>query len=276
MDPKARTEADAIIEVTRQANILPLNNPHADGSGFVVIPHDHKIEYLQRPHSPQRMKGIVSLLDAKSFVQFFTANRGASNAIYATMEPAMFVAILNEHHASGPDWRDFGCSYAPAFSKEWQAWSAMNKKSFDGNETFALWLEDNLVDVIDPANGDLLEIALNFRVHSNAAFSNAVRLNDGNTEFNFTDQVEGSSTGRAGKVQIPEYFTLRIPVFAGREQPMYEIRARFRFRLNNGSLKLWYELIRPHKVVEEAFTHIVEKVETETGATIMLGSHTAR
>lgn len=276
MEQKPRTEADAIIDITRQSSARAMTNPHADGTGFVVIPTDHKIEYLERPATPQRMKGIVNLLDANSFVQFFQANKGTSNAIYAAMEPAHFVAILNEHNKEGADWRDFGCEYAPAFSKEWMAWAAMNKKPFDGNEAFAVWLEDNLTDVIVPANGEMLEIALNFRIHSNAAFSNAIRLNDGNTEFNFTDQIEGSSTGRAGKVQIPEMFTLQVPVFAGRDQPHYEIKARFRYRLNNGALKIWYELIRPHKVVEEAFMIIVKKIESETGSVVMLGTPTAR
>lgn len=251
-------------------------------AGFIMVPPGADATKVDRPALPFRRKGIVKLDDVNSFVDYFKRYENAPTTnIYGSLDPANFTAIFNdtlrnndEVSTGAANWRDFGCSYTPKYSKEFNTWNSKNNNKFVGNEDFALWLEDNLVDVIEPSNGRLMDLALNFKVNSNASFSNPIRLQDGNTEFNFTNTVEGSSqiTGQ-GKVSIPEKIKILIPVFDGRDAPHYEFEARFRYRLGGTTLSIWYELIRPHKVVEEAFTDMVELIEKETAQTILYGSH---
>lgn len=42
--------------------------------------------------------------------------------------------------------------------------------------------------------------------------------------------------------------------------------------MNNGVLKIWYELVRPHKVLEAAFRAVWAQIEEQTGTKILLGS----
>lgn len=267
------TDNNAVTLLDAGAAIAaPKNNPHAESRAYAIVPGDHRIEYLERVEEPQRKKGIILLQDADSFIEYFNRHKGDENATYASIDPAGFVGILNEHGTT-PDWRDFGCKYTPKYSKEWIVWNARNKQDFDGNEAFAYWLEDNLQDVIEPPNASLMEIAINFKVNSNAAFSNAVRLGNGNTELNYTNAVEGSSSaGTSGKVAIPEMIKIDIPVFEGRDAKKYNVSARFRYRLNNGSLKIKYELVRPHKVLEAAFTEMVDHIATKTNQPVLYGT----
>lgn len=274
---KSETEAKTILDAgMRIGAAKPIENPHPDSAAFVIVPEGCLVEYLEREPSPMRRRGFTKLHDIDSFGAFYKAHGHDHSAIYVDATNGRFVGVLNdnpENNIAKADWRDYGCEYTPKFSPEWQEWKGRNKQKFDGNEAFAIWLEDNLEDVTEPENGKLLEIALNMRVHSNAAFSNAVRLADGNTEFSFTDVVEGSShTSAAGKVRIPDRFEISIPVFEGRNARTYPVAARFRTRLAQGKLTVWYELIRPLKVHEAAVEDMIKHVEGLTGVDAYLGT----
>ena len=84
-------------------------------------------------------------------------------------------------------------------------------------------------------------------VHANLA----VRLQDGNVRLDYTADVSGS-TGRSGEIVVPEMIKIGIPVHDGLGAPKYAFDARFRYRLNGGALTIWYELVRPKKVVDAA------------------------
>jgi uncharacterized protein YfdQ (DUF2303 family) len=72
---------------------------------------------------------------------------------------------------------------------------------------------------------------------------------------------------------VPTKFTIHVPVFRGADQPGYDIEAHFRYRLSgNGRIKIWYDLIRPSKVIEDAFRDIWESISTELGVTVLYGT----
>lgn len=273
--------ASAIMAGTLLGDFKQNPDANSDIAAVVLVPAGMEVKEIERPAYPFRLQGFAKLDDVSSFIEYFKkyARPGFTN-IYGRADPAAFTAIFNDHIAAKDaddcnpaNWRDFGCIYTPKFSKEFSTWNGKNGHKFDGNEDFAVWLEDNLADVIEPSNGSLLELALNFKVNSNASFSNPIRLQNGNTEFNFTNAVEGSSqiSGK-GKVLIPEIIKIMIPVFQGRNAPNYEFQARFRYRLNGARLNIWYELIRPHKVLETAFNDMVDAIEDGTEQTILYGS----
>ena len=278
-DTEAKTILDAGIRLAA-GKVIP--NPNPESRAFVLVPEDHILEYLEQSPLPMRKKGIIKLDDCRSFVKFFNeSNAEGQKAIYASLDPLKFTGILNDHiptenpvgknDQDGANWRDFGCSYIPTFSKEWNVWTGKNRQPFEGNESFAVWLEDNLPDVIDPPNSRLLEIALNFRVNSNASFSNVKRLQDGNTDLTYSNAVEGSSSISSGKVSIPETIRISIPVFQGRNAQAYEIEAKFRYTLTGSVLKIRYELVRPHKVLEQAFNDMVDQIEADTKQDVLYG-----
>ncbi len=99
-----------------------------------------------------------------------------------------------------------------------------------------------------------------------------MNLKDGNTEFVYTDVVDSASKIAGKKVSIPDEFTIKIPVFGGIDQPLYEFQARFRHRLVGGQLSIWYELIRPRKVLEQAYKDLLAKISKATGKPVLFGS----
>ena len=236
---------------------------------------DENIEYLNgRLEDPWRKTGTVRLLDTDSFIAYYNIHSNKA-PVYATLRPAQFIAVLNDHTEEAAGWRDHRANFLLGFSAEWNVWAKHNGMgaAFGSNDAFAMFLEENAPDIIKPESALMLSIALNFRVNESVAFANIVRLQDGNTELVYNALVDASSkNANGGKIKIPEQFTIEVPVFDGPKALKYKVDARFRFRLRDGKLAIWYELIRPHKVVEQAFQDIWTQIEAETEASILLGT----
>lgn len=273
MEPNKSSPEKNIVEsavIAGAATAKPQLNPHKEGPAYAVVPPGHKVEYLERPAFPFRKDGTVKLMDAESFIRYWTEEAEESSRIYGSLEPAQFIAVFNDHE-DGPDWKDYRALFQLRHSKEWKVWTGRDKNDFAGNDAFAIWLEDNAIDIIQPDPAMMMDIALNMRVSQSQGFAKAVRLSDGNVQFTYSNTVDGS-VGGGGNIKIPETFAISIPVFEGLTSPKYRVEAKFRYRLHSGTLTVRYELVRPHKVVEEAFRDICTKIEAETTKAILFGT----
>lgn len=273
------TAAEIISDLSRQlttSKAEPKVGKYLDAAPFVVLRDgegSERVEYVTEiMEGPHRKTGKVPLDDAKSFIAYYDIH-GNGAPVYAQLDPAQFVAVLNDHTKTDADWRDHRAIFKVGHSREWEIWTKHNgaNRPFGSTEEFALFLEDNAPDIIDPSPADMLGIALNFRVNADVQFSVANRLQDGHVELGYKNLVSASS-GNYGTIGIPEQFSIEVPVFQGLDASKYHVDARFRYRLRDGKLTLWYELVRPHKVVEQAFKDIWVQIDNATGATILLGS----
>jgi uncharacterized protein YfdQ (DUF2303 family) len=113
----------------------------------------------------------------------------------------------------------------------------------------------------------MLEIALTFEAKKAVEFSSGVRLSNGQIQLQYDELIRG--TAKKGTLEIPEKFYLGIPVFQG--GPAYRIEARLRWRLQDGKAIFWYEMVRPHKVVEDALATVARNIANETGIAILAG-----
>lgn len=257
-----------------------IKNAPMFGSVPFIILHDangnERIEYLTNlVAGPERKHGTIKLFDADSFIAYSASQCTETDCnIYASMNPTQFVAVLNDHRSEDPGFRDFRAIYTVGASREWDIWTKHDGLGapFGSTEAFAKFIEDNGFDIVKPDSATMMQIALNFRVNANAQFSVAQRLTDGNIDFGYSNVVNASAGSQAGgKLKIPELFQIKIPVFDGINAPMYSIDARFRYRLKEGALLIWYELIRPHKVRELAFNTMLEQIKKETGENVFFG-----
>ena len=266
------SDAGACIEAGQQLG-LPRENPHPESPGYAVLPEGSTLVYLEREDNPVRCRGTVKLHDARSFIEYWKRQSDTASYIYAAMSPAQFVAVFNEQHAILPNWRDHRAIFSLQHSKEWMEWTKRSGQPFDGNEAFALWLEENLLDIIRPEPAKMMDIALNFRVNQAAAFGNAVRLQDGNVDLTYTNEVHANAgSSKGGKISIPETFWIEIPVWSGLDAKQYKVEARFRYRLSGGRLSIRFELVRPHKVIEASFKDMLADIEKATKSLVLFGT----
>lgn len=264
-------EAVANIALLAQHSIAPKEHPHKDGLPFVIVPDGYSVRTLPLPDRPRREKGTVKLRDAASFIAY--VNRFATvdwTLLYAQIDPARFVAVINDYgppsplHGVGANWRDWRVEFVVPASREWATWMKVNREHMS-QIGFAEFIEDNLPDIVSPDGAELLELTLNFEATRNSAFKSAQRLQDGSVNFAWVD--EGKD---AGTVRVPKEFVIQIPVFE--RGALYAVTARLKYRINDGKLSIWYELVRPHKVLELAFDEIWKQITDRTGKQILLGT----
>lgn len=273
---------DSALQAGRDGAVKVLTSPLQDAMPFIVLADGEgkqRIEYIGAEYDePNRKRGTVKLDDEASFMAYWKIHKNPDSSIFATLSPACLTAIFNEHGPDKPAFRDHRAVYTVTQSNELKDWLERDNKPFDSNVAFAEWLENHLPDMLTPPAAKMMQIALNMQVTANASYSNQQRLSDGNTKFAYTNQVEGKASVDSGEITVPDTITISIPIFQGLTAEQYVIEARFRYRLQSGKLRLWYELVRPAKVIEKAFADIVKRVmagttETEgTGKAVLFGT----
>lgn len=236
---------------------------------FTVVPKDYEVrsleEFLPRP---QRIAQNVVLHDTDSFIAYVNefAKQGVSH-IFFDGEQEQFTAVLDYHEKPDtPNWCDHTATFRPRRSLEFAAWMNQNGKQMSQIE-FGRFLESNAADVIEPAGAELLETALALEAKTSVTFSSAVRLATGQTQLQYDEEIRG--TAKRGTLEVPEQFVLGIPIHIG--GPAYKIPVRLRWRLHEGRVLFWFEIVRPHKYIDHATHEIQERIAKETSITVLAG-----
>lgn len=238
---------------------------------ILVLPAGAKVEDLERfLPNPTRKRGTVKLNDAGSFISYVGAEKTAATRLYGRYGGLVgpgFVAVFDDHGAT-PGWQNYQAAYACPLSNEWKTWTA-NSGQQKTQELFAQFMENNLPDIAVPAAADMLEISRGLEAKKKVNFASGIRLSNGQNELTYEEEITG--TAQKGKLQVPEEFTLGIPVLEGGIN--YAVNARLRYRIaDGGKLTMWYELIRPHKILEDAVRQVWVEIEQKTGLTVFNGS----
>jgi uncharacterized protein YfdQ (DUF2303 family) len=153
-------------------------------------------------------------------------------------------------------WGDHGCKLSVQRTPEWARW-----RSSTGLKTqlqFAEHVEDRLPDFLSPAAADMLEIAQTFQAKRNVEFESGKRLKSGETNLVFKE-TDTTRAGQKGDLDVPDEFTIRLPLFEGGEPQ--EVRCRLRYRINDGTLNIGYQLVDPEELERVAFRNVVAAVE---------------
>jgi len=238
-------------------------NIDEESEPFVIVPDGYRVENLEHTlANPARLSGTTKVRDAESFAMIVNVDKSAATRIYRTVEPPQFVAVLNDHSPTGlPGWGDHRVVYDCPLAPEWKIWIGKNKAPMKQAD-FAQFIEDNLPDITNPDSATMLEIAKRLTAKKKVAFTSGLRLDNGEIQFTYEEQVEGSA-GPRGQFAIPQEFTITVPIFEG--DAKYNITARFRYRLGEGGdLIIWYDLLRPHKMIEDAVAHLRRAIEAAT------------
>lgn len=251
------------------------------GAGIpaVLLPDGFQVKTLEHTlPAPARKHGTVVLNDSDSFVSVVNDQKTEATRLFSTINPPTFTAVFN-HIAAGTGWGDHIARYNAPLAPEWLAWTGMDGKKL-GQVELAQFIESNLVDVVfiaaDPATREpgspdgstLLEVCRTLEAKKKVDFKSSVRLSDGSTQFTYDEEVQGSA--RQGLLQVPEQFSLGIPVFENGDKWRVDVRLRYRIS-DGGQLQLWLELVRPHKVIEQAVKDLREKIAAATELQILNG-----
>jgi uncharacterized protein YfdQ (DUF2303 family) len=226
--------------------------------------------------APLRKVARVKLLDAESFIEYVKRHGSLTDStIWCVADykqgKVSFRAIINDHgeQADEPAWRDHLATFVPEFSEEWTRWTSQHKHHFTQTE-FAAFIEDNLKDIASvdgsPTGSQMLEMALAFEANQDMRFKSAIRLSNGGVQMSF---VQDDDAQTLQKMQAFERFSIGLPVFWGSEA--YQVDAKLRYRVREGKLTFWFELIRQDKVLEAATGTLIGVIREKTGNPFFFG-----
>ncbi len=265
-----RRLADASNE--RRVEIDP-----ADALPFVVpLRDDEHLEpfdperFLYRPRRP---RGHADMHDPVSFAAYVTRLHGLDQAtsLWADDRARTVVAVFNDHGGDAPGWRDHTAKLTVRVDLDWQSWIGNNGKLIPQVQ-FGEFLENQLHAIVDPPAADLVGIAKTLVGKRNLSFESSVKWESSDVAFEYREDTRAEVKGKAGKVEIPKTFKIRLAPFVG-AAPV-EMVARLRYDITRECLSLGYQLTRPDRAEKEAFDRIVTQVgeTTPEGVPVLFGT----
>ena len=244
--------------------------PQTIGAGipYVVVPDGYKVHPLENlMTAPVRTRARAKFVNVESFLAYVGARKDDRSIVTADEKGASVTAIIDYHHERAAAFGEHVATLNLTPTDEWVAWQGSNAKRMTQHQ-FAEFIENNLPDIASPTGAEVLEVAKSLAIDKKVAFLSSTRLQDGNREFIYQESQEASAA--KGTLRVPETFTLGLAPYLGAAK--YSLVARLRFRIEESKLVLWYDLLRPHKVVEDAFNNVVAQLETGLKVSVLRGS----
>ena len=131
------------------------------------------------------------------------------------------------------------------------------------------FFEENVKDITAPEGipdapsaADMLEISRTLEAKKNISFRQGTRLDNGQVQLTYNEKIDGQA-GETGQLRIPEQFYIGVKPFLGGDA--FCVAVRFRYRIQEARLVMWFELVRPDKVLEEAYTTVRAKIQGSIG-----------
>ncbi|MFB7228481.1 DUF2303 family protein [Streptomyces fimicarius] len=203
---------------------------------------------------PARKSGTTVVRDVDSFLEYFDKHGDNYSEVYADVESRTITAVLDAHTAHDARWSGHRLELRLRATSAWKAWMGSDNELMS-QAMFAEFIEDNLVDLVEPNAATMLELAQSFEATTSAEFQSSQRLDSGQRRFSFVEDVQAKA-GAKGDIVIPATLTLALRPFEGCEA--YKVTARFRYRLDRqkGELRLGFKIERPEDTLAAAFEDI--------------------
>jgi uncharacterized protein YfdQ (DUF2303 family) len=225
---------------------------------------------------PRRKVAKCAFHDTESFNAYIKRMSYSTTTIWCDADyeqgAVSFTSIINDHGTPTelPDFRDHTATFTPKKTVEWKNWAGSNGKPMNQVE-FAVFIENNIDDIVQaentPSGADMLQMSLNFESKQDMRLKSSIRLQNGGAEMVF---VQDEDKNTQEKMQVFDKFCIGIPVFQGDKQA-FPIHAKLRYRVREGKLTFWFDLIRADKVLRHATDQIIQQIRTETGRDFFFG-----
>ncbi|WEH40761.1 DUF2303 family protein [Streptomyces sp. AM 2-1-1] len=223
---------------------------------------------------PARKSGTTTVRDVDSFMAYFDKHGDDDTEVYADVERRTITAVLDAHTAGDARWGGHRLQLSLRETTAWRAWTSMDGQLVPQGQ-FAEFIEDNLVDLVEPTAATMLELAESFEVTTSAEFQSSQRLDSGARKFSYVEEQTGKA-GHKGDITIPATLTLALRPFEGSEP--YKVTARFKYRLDKakGELRLGFKIERPGDILTAAFEDIRTLIDSDVPMAVLNGAPATR
>jgi uncharacterized protein YfdQ (DUF2303 family) len=282
------------------AEVLEVPHPEKEGSTFkvLVVPDGREVQSLKELQDryrsrPERRKGTSVMKSIDSFIKgvnrYKNPNVSLVFAVLHKVGEAQLVAVI-DYHPPGPNGTDAGWGehcflYAFPVSDEWTAWTSKSNKPMS-QEEFANFLEERLPDICEPAEAlpgakkhatqlgidlaspaTLVQLSRTLTIKVGKKVTTQRNPATGEVNLAFEEKHESAE---GGPVRVPGGFIIAIPPF--KQDAPYQLAVRLRYRVVDERVIFTLAVQRIEAAWDAAVGRACEKVEKETGLTLLYGS----
>ncbi|WP_287994217.1 DUF2303 family protein [Acidiphilium sp.] len=237
---------------------------------FLVAPPGYTAKDVTTPAVPERVITTRQFHDGNSLAAY-AKSYDASRSLLLADSSTSTITIILDYHGHAETWTDGNvgaCDHKAVWrmqhSQEYEAWASFEGK-LHPQEEFIRFLEENVMDVYFPDPARLLDLARDFEAIKTVNFKSSKRLQSGDREFTYAE-----TTGTTDRISVPEKLHLKFPLYYGEEEQ--DVTALFRYRMNEGGLKLGYQFHRLKPVMDGAFRAAAVRVAEAAGLPLLLGA----
>lgn len=261
MDDILKTALEAL-----QTSVL--KNSTEDGNDFLVIPENAQVYDLERlMDSPRRIRQKIDFARLDSFCAYVNEFKQSGTKIFLNAKTGAALACLDFHTVTAASWMDHKARFEPVFTESWQRWNGLNNQSLD-QRRFALFVEDNALDISEPAPAEMLDIARTLTAKISVNFKKGTHLENGSEQIQYEETIDAKA-GQRGQLEIPSVFTLEMSIFDGR--PARRFQARLRYSIKEGVLSFSYSLMRPQEILNPEIESLGSEISNLTQIQPLLG-----
>lgn len=238
------------------------------GVPAVMVPEGMQVAlYPELMPSPGRLSQKITTDTAQDFIEYFNNFSTEDSVIFCNTERGEFTGVIDYHAENKrPGWCEHRVTHRCKTTKEWDAWNANNGKKMTQVD-FAYFIEQNLDEIASPPSAQMLEIVLTLKSQTKVHFDSGQRLTDGQVQLRYHEEIE-SGAGPKGELKIPETIGIGVRVFEGGDA--FSVTARFRYRMSEGKVHMWYDLVRPEKVRDTALEDVYRLFSSKADASMIL------
>jgi uncharacterized protein YfdQ (DUF2303 family) len=233
----------------------------------VMVPEGYVVATFEEPFKlAPHISGYPRFTKLDSFVSYVNEFRSEATQIFAIVDAAIIRAVIDYHQKDKPGYVTHIAEFKLPLSDEWEAWQSINDKMMD-QVSFAEFIEENRLNIVDPVGADLLEMVSNLQSKTTVEFQSNIKLANGTARLAYSENQE---TKGNGSFEVPNKLILGLPVF--RYEDNYKLEAFLRTRIKDGKALFVIKLDRPKKVFLAAFEDICGKVESITTVKVLHGN----
>lgn len=248
-------------------------NAHRESNGvpYVLVPESAQVVSIEQLlPAPVRRRATVTCDELDSFTLYVNefGEEGHTRIFAGRPESPSLLAILDYHGVDADEarWNEHRATFAPRPTEEWKRWCSIANQRISQAD-FARFLEDNILNVMEPDGASLLEIAHSLNAKKDVEFHSTVNLNNGTSALRYVETM--TTTGGNGEVVVPNALVLGLPIYQGGEN--YKVNARLRFCLDEREVFFTVEIPNRHLILERIWKELVAKVEKDTSSTVIRG-----
>ncbi len=240
-----------------------------DDNKGILVPDGYRITTYKDPYKlPPHIAARTTFSKLDSFLTYVHDFKTETTRLFGTYDNSQIIAYLDYHGQNGPEAIAHSSVLTLMKSTEWANWTGINGKALD-QVTFAEFLEENRLNVINPDGATLLDIVTTLEAKTEVTFQSSIRLGNGTAKLNFQEEQTAKGGGN-GSLDIPTMLQLGLPVY--RYGTPYTLSAFLRMRIQGGKVSFIVKLDNPAKVVEAAFADICVKITSDLQLPVLEGN----